>query len=73
MIVIEAKPVPVYRVTCDECKSVIQYKASEISCCHITCPVCGMSVWADKTDPVCENDPMYVVTSQPFKPRRSKK
>lgn len=47
MIVIEKKPVPVYEVTCDECGSKIQYKKSEVSLAHITCPVCGVSLWAN--------------------------
>ena len=52
MIVVEKKPVPIYEVTCCECKSKIQYKASEVYYCHITCPVCGMSLWANTSSPV---------------------
>ena len=52
MKVIERKPIPIYEVTCGECKSIIQYKAAEVSCCHITCPVCGMSVWVTPIRPV---------------------
>ena len=52
MIVVEKKPIPIYEVTCRECKSKIQYKASEVSLCHITCPVCGMSLWANTISPV---------------------
>ena len=52
MIVTEKKPVPIYEVTCFECKSKIQYKRSEISICHIQCPVCGISLWADAIQPV---------------------
>lgn len=52
MEVIERKPIPIYEVTCRECKSKIQYKASEVSLCHITCPVCGMSLWANTISPV---------------------
>ena len=52
MIVVERKPVPIYEVTCCECKSIIQYKASEVYYCHITCPVCGMSLWANTSSPV---------------------
>lgn len=51
MIVTEKKPVPIYEVTCFECKSKIQYKRSEISICHIQCPVCGVSLWADAIQP----------------------
>lgn len=47
MIVVEKKPVPIYEVTCYECKSKIQYKQSEVSFCHIQCPVCGVSLWAN--------------------------
>lgn len=52
MEVIKRKPVPVYEVTCHECGSRIQYKASEVSLCHITCPVCGVSLWANTISPV---------------------
>jgi len=52
MEVIERRPVPIYEVTCHECKSRIQYKASEVSLCHITCPVCGVSLWANTIKPV---------------------
>lgn len=56
MIVVDRKPVPIYELTCNECKSRIQYRASEISICHITCPVCGFSNWADKIAPVWMED-----------------
>lgn len=52
MTVVEKKPVPIYEVQCFECKSRIQYKASETSYCHITCPVCGTSLWAMTIMPV---------------------
>lgn len=46
MKVVEKKPVPIYEVTCFECQSRIEYKASEVNYCHITCPVCGTLLWA---------------------------
>ena len=52
MIVTEKKPVPIYEVTCYECKSKIQYKQSEVSFYHIQCPVCGVSLWANTILPV---------------------
>ena len=52
MEVVDKKPVPIYEVVCHECKSRIQYKACEVSWSHITCPVCGMSLWADRVSPV---------------------
>lgn len=52
MIVIERKPVPIYEVTCIECRSRIQYRASEVYYFHITCPVCGVSLWANTSSPV---------------------
>lgn len=52
MIVTERKPVPIYEVICHECKSKIEYKASEVSWYHITCPVCGISLWANMICPV---------------------
>lgn len=42
---------PIYEVTCFECKSKIEYKASEVSWCHITCPVCGTLLWATTINP----------------------
>lgn len=52
MRVVERKPVPIYEVTCFECKSRVQYKASEVMLHHITCPVCGVSLWANTISPV---------------------
>ena len=54
MVVTERKPVPIYEVTCCECKSKIQYKKSEVSTytCYIQCPVCGVSLWEDTIKPV---------------------
>ena len=52
MEVIERKPVPIYEVECEECRSRIQYRKSEVFTCHITCPVCGVSVWASTIFPV---------------------
>ena len=53
MEVVERKPVPIYEVSCFECKSKIWYKASEVYWGHITCPVCGTSLWAITIGPVC--------------------
>ena len=52
MTVVEKKPVPIYESECPGCKSRIQYKASEVYLCHITCPVCGTSLWAVTIMPV---------------------
>ena len=53
MIVVERKPVPIYAVECHECHSKIQYRKSEVAfTSYITCPVCGVSVWADTIRPV---------------------
>ena len=53
MTVVERKPVPIYETKCQECKSVIEYKASEVSYTgYIGCPVCGMSVWASRIHPI---------------------
>ena len=52
MNVIKANPIPIYEETCSECKSVIEYIASEVSFTgYITCPVCGMNVWANRIMP----------------------
>ena len=54
MEIINVKPVPIYEEECPECKSVIRYKACEVYYCHITCPVCGISFWANTCNPVLE-------------------
>ena len=56
MKIIERRPIPIYEVVCDECKSRIVYKKSEVHNSHITCPVCGVSMWADTTMPVRMED-----------------
>lgn len=56
MKVVERKSAPLYEIVCDECGSKIQYKKSEVSLSHITCPVCGMSMWANTTRPVCYDE-----------------
>lgn len=52
MTIVEKKPVPIYEITCYECKSKIRYKAAEVYCSHINCPVCGVSNWASVICPV---------------------
>lgn len=53
MTVVDRKPVPIYEAKCSECHSEIQYKKSEVSICsYITCPVCGMPIWAGTIRPV---------------------
>ena len=52
MVVVVERPVPIYQVTCPECKSVIRYKACEVAWQHIDCPVCGSSIWASTIYPV---------------------
>lgn len=52
MYVIKRGTVPLYELTCIECGSVLRYKASEVINCHITCPVCGTSLWAETNVPV---------------------
>lgn len=56
MIVVERKPIPIYEITCFECGSRIRYQASEVSYCHITCPVCRTSLWAMTINPVAYKD-----------------
>ena len=56
MFIVEKNPIPIYQVICHECKSKIQYKASEVHLCQITCPVCGMALWADTILPVRMED-----------------
>lgn len=53
MIIVEKKPVPIYEAECIECKSKIQYRKAEVPfTSYITCPVCGISIWADTIWPV---------------------
>jgi len=52
MEIIDRKPVPIYEVVCPECNSTIRYKVCEVSFCHITCPVCGIAIWATTIAPV---------------------
>ena len=52
MTVVEKKAVPLYEIVCEECKSRIQYRKSEVTISHIRCPVCGVSNWANTTDSV---------------------
>lgn len=54
MEIVTAKPVPIYEEVCPECKSVIRYKACEVHYCSITCPVCGISFWANTCNPISE-------------------
>lgn len=56
MKVVERKPVPIYEVECCECHSKIEYIASEVSFSHITCPVCGVSNWAQTICPVRKDE-----------------
>ena len=56
MEVVERKPIPIYEVECYECHSKIRFKASEVSWCHITCPVCGVSLEVCTINPVNYED-----------------
>lgn len=56
MRVTDRKPVPYYKLICFECGSTIEYKASEVRYCHITCPVCGTSLWAQTILPIKMKD-----------------
>jgi hypothetical protein len=60
MEIIDKQPIPFYEVTCPECRSVIRYKACEVNLCHITCPVCGFSTWADTVHPIMPEPPAEV-------------
>ena len=57
MKIIEARSVPVYEVVCTECRSKIQYKSCETHFGFITCPVCGVSLWASTIMPVGDEPP----------------
>lgn len=57
MEIIKKQPVPLYDVTCPECRSIIRYKACEVNWYHITCPVCGVLVWANTVQPIMFEPP----------------
>lgn len=52
MTIMEKNPVPIYEVTCCECKSKLQYRKSEVYLNYIKCPVCGVPNWANTIRPV---------------------
>lgn len=52
MKIVRREPVPIYSIKCVECKSEIEYKAVEVAWCHISCPVCGVLLWASTICPV---------------------
>lgn len=58
MTIVERKPIPIYETKCEECGSIIQYRAAEVSFTGcVTCPVCGMSVWAQTIKPTRYEEP----------------
>ena len=63
MKIIDAQPIPIYESKCPECKSLIRYKACEVSFSHITCPVCGVALWASTICPVAYELPVEVKVS----------
>lgn len=71
MIVVDKKPVPLYEVECGECHSKIQYKKSEVTVCHIYCPVCGVYLWADTTTPITKEEEKTNVPIYPYRKEHS--
>lgn len=56
MEIIEKKKVPLYESVCLECKSRLRYRKADVRVTgYITCPVCGMPVWANTVFPVEED------------------
>lgn len=45
MQIIKRMPIPTYEIECQECGSVIHFRAAESKCDKIACPVCGVTVW----------------------------
>lgn len=45
MQIIKRMPIPTYEIECQECGSVIHFRASESQRDMIACPVCGVIVW----------------------------
>ena len=45
MQIIKRMPIPTYEIECQECGSVIHFRAAESQCDKIACPVCGVTVW----------------------------
>lgn len=66
MNVIKRNPVPIYSVVCYECNSEIEYTASETSYGHITCPVCGVCLWANTINPKRYEEPKEEVDGQTY-------
>ena len=53
MNVVKREPVPIYEEECYECHSVIRFRKSELGFGgRITCPVCGVSIYANTLQPV---------------------
>ena len=53
MVIVDKKPIPIYESKCHECGTVFRYQKAEVGWgCYITCPVCGVSVWANTINPV---------------------
>ena len=71
MIVVERKPIPIYEVECPECKSRIEYKKSDVYTCHITCPVCGVSIWANAIKPINREEEETSVPIYPYRKEHS--
>lgn len=63
MKIINAQPIPIYESKCPECNSLIRYKACEVSFSHITCPVCGVALWASTICPAAYELPVEVKVS----------
>lgn len=45
MQIIKRMPIPTYEIECQECGSVIHFRAAESQRDKIACPVCGVTVW----------------------------
>lgn len=45
MQIIKRMPIPTYEIECQECGSVIHFRAAESQRDQIACPVCGVTVW----------------------------
>lgn len=75
--VVSRKPVPIYSTQCLECDSVMEYRASDVVCDQIICPVCGVRVQAITYFPVryeeTEENPLKkIIESEYRKIRRVK-
>lgn len=56
MEIVEKKPVPIYEMECRECGSRFRFVASEVTLSSIDCPVCKVSNFVVRSEPVAHEE-----------------